>query len=129
MTSQIFTVQGMTCGGCVSRVEKKLASQTGVKKAEVNFANHTVRLSLDDSFNFVDAKKNLSAGGYDLLADKKSREVLHQEKIETLKKNILGIGISSVIVITLNMFFSSWYWSPYFSLFIAGFVLRIYGKT
>ena len=129
MTSQIFTVQGMTCGGCVSRVEKKLASQTGVKKAEVNFANHTVRLSLDDSFNFVDAKKNLSAGGYDLLADKKSREVLHREKIETLKKNILGIGISSVIVITLNMFFSSWDWSPYFSLFIAGFVLSIYGKT
>jgi Cu2+-exporting ATPase len=119
----------MTCGGCVSRVEKKLASQSGVKKAEVNFANHTVRLSLDDSFNFADVKKNLSAGGYDLLADKKSREVLHQEKIETLKKNILGIGISSVIVIVLNMFFSSWEGSPYFSLIIAGFVLSIYGKT
>ncbi len=45
MTQQIdFTVEGMTCGGCVAKVERTLAKVSGVDDAEVNLATHRARV-------------------------------------------------------------------------------------
>jgi copper-transporting P-type ATPase V len=36
-----FTVEGMTCGSCASRVQRVLAKTDGVAGAEVNFATRS----------------------------------------------------------------------------------------
>lgn len=50
-----FGVDGMSCGACVARVEKKLGKVEGVQEANVNLATHKARVSFDDSANDVSA--------------------------------------------------------------------------
>lgn len=40
-----LTIEGMTCAGCVSRVEKALGGVPGVENAEVNLASRSARVS------------------------------------------------------------------------------------
>ena len=42
-----FTVDGMTCGGCVAKVERTLARVDGVDKAEVNLATHRATVTAE----------------------------------------------------------------------------------
>lgn len=42
-----FTVDGMTCGGCVAKVERTLARVDGVDKAEVNLATHRATVTVE----------------------------------------------------------------------------------
>ncbi len=49
-TTETYTlpVTGMTCGGCVARVEKALNAVDGVRAAEVNFATKSARVEAAD---------------------------------------------------------------------------------
>jgi P-type Cu+ transporter len=42
-----FTVEGMTCGGCVAKVERTLAKVAGIDKAEVNLATHRATVTAE----------------------------------------------------------------------------------
>jgi Cu+-exporting ATPase len=42
-----FTVEGMTCGGCVAKVERTLAKVAGIDRAEVNLATHRATVSAE----------------------------------------------------------------------------------
>ncbi|MBT7647189.1 MAG: heavy metal translocating P-type ATPase, partial [Rhodospirillaceae bacterium] len=42
-----FTVEGMTCGGCVAKVERTLAKVTGIDRAEVNLATHRATVTAE----------------------------------------------------------------------------------
>lgn len=42
-------VAGMTCGGCVSRVKQTLLALPGVHSAEVDLAQGTAKISVDDA--------------------------------------------------------------------------------
>jgi cation-transporting ATPase V/Cu+-exporting ATPase len=44
-----FTVRGMTCGSCATRVQRMLGKQPGVAAAEVNFATATAHVVLAES--------------------------------------------------------------------------------
>ncbi|WP_423821115.1 heavy metal translocating P-type ATPase [Salinisphaera sp. SPP-AMP-43] len=50
-----FRIDGMTCGACVSRVEKKLRKVEGVAEASVNLATERAQVSLDTRQNDVSA--------------------------------------------------------------------------
>jgi copper chaperone len=49
MTSTTIKVDGMSCGGCSSRVGKLLAELPGVKKAEVELKPGLARVEFDDA--------------------------------------------------------------------------------
>jgi copper chaperone len=42
-----LTVTGMTCGGCVRSIEKKLTSTPGVARAQVDLAKATATVDFD----------------------------------------------------------------------------------
>ncbi len=44
-----FNVSGMTCGSCAARVQKTLGRQTGVERADVNFATERATVVFDPS--------------------------------------------------------------------------------
>lgn len=50
-----FNIDGMMCGACVSRVEKKLAHVEGTADASVNLATERAQVSLDTSVNNASA--------------------------------------------------------------------------
>lgn len=54
MTEYIFSVSGMHCTGCSSRLEKWLNEYSGVAKASVNFETSTAIISFDSCDVLVD---------------------------------------------------------------------------
>jgi copper-transporting P-type ATPase V len=50
-----FTVRGMTCGSCATRVQRALGRQAGIRSAEVNFATGTARVTADAGATGPDA--------------------------------------------------------------------------
>ncbi|MES1945154.1 heavy metal translocating P-type ATPase [Salinisphaera sp. PC39] len=62
----VFTVDGMSCGSCVSRVERALGKQDGVSDAQVNLTTGKARVTLDADQADVDAILNaVSEIGYE----------------------------------------------------------------
>ncbi|MBC7710494.1 MAG: heavy-metal-associated domain-containing protein [Rhizobacter sp.] len=48
MHTEILKVIGMTCGGCVSKIEGALRAVPGVSKATVSLANHEATVPLSE---------------------------------------------------------------------------------
>ncbi|MGN8160459.1 heavy metal translocating P-type ATPase, partial [Salinisphaera sp. SWV1] len=61
-----FGVDGMMCGACVARVEKKLKKVDGVQNASVNLATERAKVSLDTRVNDVSALfDSVASAGYE----------------------------------------------------------------
>ncbi len=68
-----FEIDGMTCGGCVSRAEKAISSVGGVEKAEVNLATKGGRVILADGATAETARAvsgALRAAGYPAVSER-----------------------------------------------------------
>src|SRR5438874_1129147 len=60
-----LAITGMSCAGCVDRVESSLAEARGVRKAEVNIATDRARIEYDPAATDVDALiKAVEDAGY-----------------------------------------------------------------
>ncbi|WP_248963211.1 heavy-metal-associated domain-containing protein [Sphaerisporangium perillae] len=67
MTTATYTVQGMTCGHCVSSVKEEVGEVAGVSGVEVDLATGLLTVTSDDP---VDAAKIVSvveAAGYQVV--------------------------------------------------------------
>ncbi|MEI7833211.1 MAG: heavy-metal-associated domain-containing protein [bacterium] len=49
MTTISLRIQGMTCGGCSSRIERRLASAPGVTSAKVDLASTIGEFTFDET--------------------------------------------------------------------------------
>jgi Cu+-exporting ATPase len=58
-------IEGMTCAGCASRVERALSAAPGVESASVNFAARTADLTLDMDAGAEPVLSALRQAGYD----------------------------------------------------------------
>ncbi len=59
-----LSIEGMTCAGCVSRVEKALAAVPGVELAEVNLASRSAQVSLLQEGHIEELEKAVANVGY-----------------------------------------------------------------
>ncbi|MEM7376369.1 MAG: heavy metal translocating P-type ATPase [Pseudomonadota bacterium] len=57
-------IQGMSCAGCVGRVERVLGEVDGVLAAAVNLATQTAALTVSSNATLADASAALTAAGY-----------------------------------------------------------------
>lgn len=104
---ETFSIKGMTCASCVSRVEKKLSSLPGVSDVKVNLATEQASIEyLPALIGFNGLKEALSnAGGYHL-RQAKSEEGLpsdHLKELATFKLKLVFSGIVSALVMALSM--------------------------
>ncbi|MBC8283927.1 MAG: copper-translocating P-type ATPase [Nitrospinae bacterium] len=107
-TRQSFSIGGMTCASCVSRVEKNISSLPGVSNVKVNLATEQATIEyLPSLIGFNDFKKSLGDAGYqlfpvnqDLTSDEENRQVKAQT---TLKLKLVFSGVASILVMFLGM--------------------------
>ncbi|MBK9797591.1 MAG: cation transporter [Holophagaceae bacterium] len=66
MTTGLFRVHGMTCGGCAKHVEKALRTVPGVAGVVVDVAKGTV--SVEGTASFESMAASVGTAGYELTA-------------------------------------------------------------
>ncbi len=64
LTKINLSINNMTCGSCVGRVEKVLKSISGVHDVSVNLASESATLSLEASSQINEITKALITAGY-----------------------------------------------------------------
>jgi P-type Cu+ transporter len=105
---ETFSIEGMTCASCVSRVEKKLSSLSGVSDVKVNLATEQALIEyLPALIGFDGLKKALSNAGYRLRPAKSGlpsdEENRHFKELATLKLKLIVSGIVSILVMVFSM--------------------------
>src|SRR5689334_8211780 len=82
-------ITGMTCAGCVNRVEKSLQQAPGVRRASVNFATSRATVEYDSSVTGVpQLVDRVKGAGYDvvtapLVTLRKAHERAHERAHES----------------------------------------------
>ena len=111
MKKEIIKIKGMHCAACAINVSKALNKQSGIKKADVNFATERAGVEFNDKeINLDKVKKVISEAGYEVVengAENHSEHDGHQGKSENKQKikTILAIILAAPVV--ARMF---WMW-------------------
>lgn len=66
MTTQTFTVTGMTCQHCVASVTKEISAIEGVNTVEVNLEKGAVTVERSSDIDTQDVKAAVERAGYTL---------------------------------------------------------------
>jgi P-type Cu2+ transporter len=126
MKTKIWHVEGMTCSACAGSVESMAASLKGVKEASVNFADHTLKISFQETLmQPEELKKSLQSIGYDLvLNDDDDWEARQEASYHKQKQNTFWAGLLALPVFIIGMFFMDF---PYGNWIMLGFTTPIIG--
>ncbi|MEH6473851.1 MAG: heavy metal translocating P-type ATPase, partial [Halopseudomonas sp.] len=99
-----FSLSGITCAGCVGRVETALRSVPGVQQAEINFANRTARVCGDvDALLLVSAVEEAGYGATEIIDPAKAEQQREQERLAELQTKrravwlALGLGVPMML--------------------------------
>ena len=66
---QKFTVTGMTCSACSSKVEREVGKMNGINKVTVNLLTNSMQVDFDDAVtNNSEIIKTVIKAGYDASA-------------------------------------------------------------
>ena len=109
-TRKVFMIKGMTCASCVSRVENKLSSLSGILDVKVNLVTEHVSIEyLPSLISFDVLKENLSSAGYQLFPAKQEESlVLDEENSQrneqaVLKRKLIFSVLISILLMFLRM--------------------------
>lgn len=129
----ILPVTGLSCASCAISVESVINKQKGVEKAEVNYANSSVKLIFHPNEITLDALQHtVESAGYGLITDAGS-DPLKQEKIENasfraLKIKTIWAACLTLPVVLLSMVFMHIAYAEYIMLVLTALVLFIFGN-
>ena len=122
----------MSCAACAVSVEKTLASNPGVKKASVNYANNSAWLEWDDrEVSLDDLQQKVKASGYDLLIEdiqEEDLENLQKEAYQQLKRKTLWAGILALPVFLIGMFWMHMPFGNYIMWALTTPILLVFGN-
>ncbi|MFI9388257.1 heavy-metal-associated domain-containing protein [Kutzneria sp. NPDC052558] len=66
MAENIYTVQGMTCGHCVSSVTEEVSEVAGVRQVDVDLASGRLTVTSDVDVPEADIRAAVEEAGYQL---------------------------------------------------------------
>ena len=106
-TRKAFMVRGMTCASCVTRVENKLFSLSGVLDVKVNLVTEHVSIEyLPCLISFDVMKETLSSVGYQLFPAKQEESlVFDEENYQLNEQAVLKRKLIFSVVITILLMF------------------------
>jgi Cu+-exporting ATPase len=120
MKTEHLTIEGMTCAGCVLRVEKALKKVDGVADAGVNLASEKARIEFDPSrVTLAQLQKTVADSGYKLVVPDEARtpageitgeSPAKQEALRRLTNELILSAVFALPVIVLSMLSNTdWY--------------------
>ncbi|MDX1589262.1 MAG: heavy metal translocating P-type ATPase [Oleiphilaceae bacterium] len=100
-----FAIEGMHCGGCVSRVEKAIAALPGVHDVSVNLATAQAWATLDDSTSGEAVCEAVRSVGFDAQPVQDSAEQREQQsEADARASQSLKNALTLAILFTLPLF-------------------------
>ena len=110
--TKLYSVEGMTCNGCRSKIERKLLEIPGVLEAEVNLEKHVAKIKFDQSVSIHTIRKVLPVK-YRVeqkITPKERRKKIINEELEPheisdlarLKPLFLILGYLTVAAVLIN---------------------------
>ena len=76
MKKIILNIEGMTCAGCSSGLEKYLNKQNGIKNAVVNLVMATAAIEYEEFLTISDLERFVKEAGFKSLGEKKEAKNL-----------------------------------------------------
>lgn len=67
MTTATYTVQGMTCGHCVSSVKEEVGDVAGVQAVEVDLATGSLTVTSEQPVDQTAIRQAVADAGYELV--------------------------------------------------------------
>lgn len=127
-------VLGMTCAACAVSVESIIGAQTGVEKAEVNYASQSVKITYHpDAIQPEAMQKAVQSIGYDLILQQEGARELQEEvqrnNYEALKRRMIWSLILTIPVVIIGMFFMDIPYGNYYMMALTTPVLFIFGRN
>jgi Cu2+-exporting ATPase len=127
-------VTGMTCASCAASVESMMASQEGVIKAGVNYANQTAWVEYEtDKVKLADLQKVIQSIGYDLIMEEEEgtnkQEEAQQKHYKSLKAKTIWASVLALPVIVIGMFLMDMPYANWIMLALTTPVLFWFGRS
>ncbi len=131
---QTLPVLGMTCAACAVSVESMISAQTGVEKAEVNYATQEVKVTYHPTeIQPAAMQKAVQSIGYNLVVDtqngKQIQEDAQRNQYLSLKKRMIASSILTIPVVIIGMFFMDIPYANYYMLALTTPVIFIFGRN
>jgi Cu2+-exporting ATPase len=131
-TTQTFPVLNLSCASCAANTEAILTHQTGVIKAEVNYANTSAKVEYIPSLVSPEAlRQAVQASGYDLLINDQAAstvEEIKDKQYKALRKSTIGALLLALPLFIIGMFFMELPNANYIMWALATPLVFIYGK-
>lgn len=121
-------IQGMSCAGCVAKIEKALKAKKGILKASVNLAMKSAFITYDSEvINPVQIKKVITDLGYKVVETENIDKISNIE-YEAQKKNFIYSLILTLPVFIISMFGFEFAYKNYLLLFLSAPVIFVFGR-
>ncbi|MGE9516290.1 MAG: heavy metal translocating P-type ATPase [Solitalea-like symbiont of Tyrophagus putrescentiae] len=106
--TKTFSLLGIHCAGCVSKIEKSVISFKGIEEVKVNLLGNTILIKYNSKLADLKRIKNkLNSLGYQLILTEEShitRGALEKQKLRELAKRTIVAVILTIPVFILEMF-------------------------
>jgi len=132
---ETIPITGMSCASCAVSIESTLQAQTGILKANVNFANASAQVEYDPELTRPAALKTaVQAIGYDLVIEEDSdsavdmMESIRQNELSSVKQRTTGAIILAIPLLAIGMFFMSLPYATYIMWALASSIMFVFGR-
>ncbi len=132
---ETIPITGMSCASCAVSIESTLQAQTGILKANVNFANASAQVEYDPELTRPAALKTaVQAIGYDLVIEEDSdsavdmMESIRQNELSSVKQRTTGAIILAIPLLAIGMFFMSLPYATYIMWALASPIMFVFGR-
>jgi P-type Cu2+ transporter len=133
--TKIFPVTGMSCAACAVSVESALNDAVGVTKAEVNYANSSVKIEFEKlEVDAIDLKATLNGLGYDMIVEddeelaQEEAQIQRASDLKLLTIHTIGAACLTVPVMIIGMFLPSLPFANWIMMALTLPVVVIFGK-
>ncbi len=102
-TTVLYDIEGMSCAGCASRVEKTLQNAPGVASAVVNFATKQARVSLSGDVSAERVAEALQTTSYVARVHEEQDARSDDDEVRDLRRDALIAAVLTAPVFAIEM--------------------------
>ena len=131
--SKIYPVTGMSCASCAARTESFVRKLPGIRNANVNFADATLKVEFNpEEITAQEIRKGVRSIGYDIITQEsdslKLSEQAHLDILSGTRRNTIGAAILSIPLLIIAMFFMNIPYTNYIMMALATPVVFWFGR-